>query len=309
MPHSLPILDQRETITKALKAPDGKRNAKTPRRQDAARRSRNQRGLDKLMSNLLHPFHFTADTPQARGRPRNVPRTITRTSRVNQNRVAMRTDHRGTARRKRMKNLRSSGLSRETRSEIPPAFSSPSVSLCLCGAHRSSTEPSDFQGADEDLDPMLASFIGEAIPPDVELVFHSDSETGSWTQLDSRASCSLSRAGVRYLRRLPRGKASLGSWATSLRPRISPSSTRHSTWSLGLRPTASQMDPGRVIRRFLSMMVALTEGLSLGNAAASNYTSCRWSKCPSLRGRIPATRSDVQSGVVRTPRRITGRAS
>ena len=56
---------------------------------------------------------------------------------------------------------------------------------------------------------MLASLVWEIIPPDVELVFHLDS-TGPWTQPDRIASSSLSRSGVRYLRRLPRGNASLG---------------------------------------------------------------------------------------------------
>ena len=128
---------------------------------------------------------------------------------------------------------------------------------------------------------MLASLVREVIPPNVELVLHLDSATGPWTQPDNRASCALSLAGVRYLRRLPRGKASLGFWATSRRPRISPSSTRHSTWSLGCRPTAAQMDSGRVIRCFLSIMVALIEGLSLKIATTSSNlekTICRSSE-------------------------------
>jgi hypothetical protein len=116
---------------------------------------------------------------------------------------------------------------------------------------------------------MLASLVREMIPPDIKLVFHLDS-SGPWTQADNMASCSLSRSGVRYLRRLPRGKVSLAFCATSLRPRISPSSTRHSTWSLGFKPTAEQMDSGKVIRCFLSMMVALIEGLSLKNDISSS---------------------------------------
>ncbi len=48
-------------------------NARAQGRQDAARRSRNQRGLGELISHLPHPFHFTAGTPQRRGRPQNSP--------------------------------------------------------------------------------------------------------------------------------------------------------------------------------------------------------------------------------------------
>src|SRR5207247_8711420 len=102
---------------------------------------------------------------------------------------------------------------------------------------------------------MLASLIREFVGPYVELVLHSGS-MGPWTQPDNMASCSLSRSGVRYLSRLPRGKASLVFWGTSLRPRISPSSTRHSTRSLGCKFRASQTDSGSVILRFLSIMVA-----------------------------------------------------
>ena len=69
----------------------------------------------------------------------------------------------------------------------------------------------------------------------------------------------------------------VGTWmtrlATSLRPRISPASIRHFTWPQGLRPTASQTDSGRVMRRFLSSIVAFMEGLSLKRDPASSDLS------------------------------------
>jgi hypothetical protein len=101
---------------------------------------------------------------------------------------------------------------------------------------------------------MLA-LLWKTVAPDIELVFHLEEETGPVIQPARIDNCSWSRSGVSYLRRLPRGKTSFWTWITSFRPRSSPSSTRHSTRSLGLRPMASQIESGRVVRRFLSIMV------------------------------------------------------
>jgi len=67
---------------------------------------------------------------------------------------------------------------------------------------------------------------------------------GPWTHQDNTASCCSSRSGVRYFRRLPRGKAAMAGCGTSLRPRLSPCSIRPSTRSLGFKPTALQMSSG-----------------------------------------------------------------
>lgn len=80
----------------------------------------------------------------------------------------------------------------------------------------------------------MQALFGEIAVPDLELHFHS----GPLTQSESISSSSRSRSGVKYLSRLPGGKASLPPLGTSFRPRISPFSTRQSTRSFGFSPTA-----------------------------------------------------------------------
>jgi hypothetical protein len=109
---------------------------------------------------------------------------------------------------------------------------------------------------------MFASLVRKPVSPDFELILHFKSG-GPFKQAERIFSCSRSRSTVKYLTRLPRGNTSFALRGTSFRPRISPPSTRHSISSLGFNPTASQMDSGRVIRRFLSRTVAFMEGLSL----------------------------------------------
>src|SRR5580700_5766267 len=142
------------------------------------------------------------------------------------------------------------------------------AALALAGAEKGVEDlrPGATVGV-RDQDNRVQALFWKIAIPNLELRLHF----GPLTQPDKIANSSLSRCGVKYLSNEPGGNASLCFCGTSRRPRISPPSTRHSTWSWGLRPTAWQTASGMVVRRFLSINVACIEGLSLRTARTSSF--------------------------------------